>query len=177
MNKLLAVVAMALALPAFASAQGSDRGQEKRERAPQEPTARQIRRADDQAQRNEAVARRQRAGNPWIPTRALVLRDGKRWVGPVYARNAFRLEHPWQHGRFTRGVGSSYLWELKGGDRERFSLGGGWFALAPADYDYAREWNWGNDNVVIYPDTNHDGWYLAYNTRLGSYTHVRFLGY
>lgn len=176
-RKLMAIASLSLLLPAIATAQGSDRGQAKRERAaPPRPTPR-VRGAEEQAQRNDAMARRQRAGNPWIPARPLVLRDGKRWVGPVYARNAFRLEHPWQYGRFDRGVGSRYLWQLKGGNRERFGLGGGWFALAPADYINASEWRWDVDEVVIYPDTDHDGWYLAYNTRLGTWSHVRFLGY
>jgi hypothetical protein len=103
--------------------------------------------------------------------------DGK-WVGHDSGREDVRyhLDRPWEHGRFTGGLGRRHFYRLAGGRRERFWFGGYYFSVAPYEYDYCNDWLWDQDQVVIYNDPDHMGWYLAFNVRLGRYLHVMFLG-
>jgi hypothetical protein len=86
------------------------------------------------------------------------------------------LERPWEHGRFTGGFGPRYVYRIRGGTSARFDLDGLFFQVAPADYDLCGDWDWNGDNIILYADPDHDGWYLAYNPRLGTYVHVQYLG-
>ena len=101
-----------------------------------------------------------------------------RWVGHDTGRNDanYHLDRPWEHGHFPGAFGPTHVYRLRGGSRERFGFDGFFFSIAPADYAYCNDWLWDSDDIVVYADPDHIGWYLAYNVRLGTYVHVEFLG-
>jgi hypothetical protein len=163
-------------LPALAQPRGEHRGEgERREfgggyiprhgpprMAPSHPTPSENRRFAD------------RDGHPNAPH----VHRGGAWFGhDVEPRDPrFHAERPWGHGRFTHGLGPRHIYRIEGGNRERFWFGGFAFSVAPNEYLYTGDWVWDRDQIVLYDDHDHPGWYLAYNPRLGTYVHVMYLG-
>jgi hypothetical protein len=114
--------------------------------------------------------------HPGHPTAPHVDAGTDRWVGHVPNPTAYHLDHPWEHGRFPGHIGAGQVWRLGGGAPARFWFGGFYFSVAPADIGFCDGWDWNTDDIILYPDPDDDGWYLAYNVRLGTYVHVLYLG-
>jgi hypothetical protein len=129
-------------------------------------------------QQQQPMQRARTADMPGHPVVPHVHAANDEWVGHEAGPNDanLHLDNPWQRGRFTGGMGAQNVWRMQGGGRERFGIDGAFFEVAPFEYDYVTDWLWDSDDIVIYADPDHDGWYLGYNVRLGTYVHVMYVG-
>ncbi|HEY6943862.1 MAG TPA: hypothetical protein VI431_01890 [Candidatus Acidoferrum sp.] len=50
------------------------------------------------------------------------------------------------------------------------------WVVASYDVHRCRDWQWDRDQVYVYDDDHHPGWYLLFNARLGRYVHVEYFG-
>jgi hypothetical protein len=113
-------------------------------------------------------------GHPNVPH----VDNGRKWIGHDTGRDdsRYHLDNPWEHGHFDGGFGRGHLWRLAGGGPNRFWFNGWFWSVAAADLAFCTDWLWDSDDIIIYEDPDHIGWYLAYNVRLGTYVHVEYLG-
>ncbi|HWG57903.1 MAG TPA: hypothetical protein VN661_02530 [Candidatus Acidoferrales bacterium] len=137
--------------------------------------ARQTSRSGDHAGRNnQRPDYSDQSGHPNAPH---VHAKNDQWVGHTGSGDPhYHVDRPWEHGRFPGEVGRSHIYRLGGGARDHFRAGAYFFSVAPYDYNDCAGWIWNSDDIVIYADPDHDGWYLAYDVRLGTYVHVMYLG-
>ena len=126
-------------------------------------------------------------GHPNVPH---VDAANDRWVGHDAGPNdpRYHLDRPWAHGRFTGGFGPQHVFTLAlnkvdgrlaewlAGGLDRVTFGGFYWNVASYDINVSRSWKWNGDQVAIYEDPVHAGWYLAYSPRLGTYAHIEYLG-
>jgi hypothetical protein len=116
-----------------------------------------------------------RQGHPAVPH---VDAKNDKWVGHTSGASDphYQMAQPWAHGHFSGGFGPQHTFVLAGGNPQRFWFGNFYWDVAAYDYNIVADWNWAGDQIVIYEDPDHVGWYLAYNSRLGTYAHVEYLG-
>ncbi len=123
-----------------------------------------------------APSERFHAEAPGHPNAPHVDVRGDVWQGHVGGDAHYHLDHPWAHGHFPGEFGPSHVWRLGGGGPNRFWFNGFYFGVAPYDIPYVNGWLWNSDDIVLYDDPDDPGWYIAYNTRLGTYVHVQYMG-
>jgi hypothetical protein len=93
-----------------------------------------------------------------------------------YRRDSIDHGREYPHGHYE---GVRRTWVLGAFDfhTRRVVLGDhSHWVIASYDIDRCRDWRWGHDDVRVYEDDVHPGWYVLFNARLGHYVHVQYFG-
>ena len=80
------------------------------------------------------------------------------------------------HGRFESNRQKFVLVSVNYGTRRVILDDHSTWVVAPYDVDHCRDWRWDRDNVQVYDDDIHPGWYVLFNARLGQHIHVEYFG-
>jgi Ni/Co efflux regulator RcnB len=91
-------------------------------------------------------------------------------------RDRFHPGHAYPYGRYEH-VRSVFIARRMDFRTRRVVLydNSNW-VVAAYDLDRCRDWAWDRDEVYVYDDDHHPGWYLLFNARLGRYVHVEYFG-
>lgn len=82
----------------------------------------------------------------------------------------------YKHGRYE---GVRHTWRVRTFEvrrRQVILVDRSTWVIASYDIPRCRDWAWDRDEVYVYDDDRHPGWYLLFNSRLGRYVHVEFFG-
>jgi hypothetical protein len=82
----------------------------------------------------------------------------------------------YKHGRYkdVRHVWKIRTFEVR--SRRVILVDRSTWVIASYDIPHCRDWAWDRDEVYVYDDDRHPGWYLLFNARLGRSVHVEFFG-
>jgi hypothetical protein len=171
------VVALFMTLPALAQRPEERQGQERHDnvhanqgRIPQAPPPKRDSHAKPEVEKHEGGR---------VNSVPHVAND--HWYGHDAPNDKrYVIAHPYEHGRFAN-FGANYRYHVERFDRDhhRFWFPGGFsFEIAAFDWSVASDWCWDcpGDNLVVYDDPDHPGWYLVYNAQTGVYVHAQYLG-
>ncbi len=82
----------------------------------------------------------------------------------------------YKHGRYEH---VRHVWRIRAYEvrtRRVILVDRSTWVIASYDIPHCRDWAWDRDEVYVYDDDRHPGWYLLFNSRLGRSVHVEFFG-
>jgi len=99
--------------------------------------------------------------------------DHRHWD---YDHDRYRPGRAFPYGRYEHVRGSYRSVSIDIRTRRVILVDRSTWVVAPYDIRNCQDWQWDRDDVYVYDDDSHPGWYLFYNSRLGRYAHVEFFG-